>query len=147
MSQSVLYSPFGSGLPVCEYRKQLTPLTVYIPMYIIYLGRSAFCLSQHTVNCPDSTDGTALNASSICLPHITVRRYKDRNNLAKTFIVSRIFCKNSSFFSIFATFYRIFFRFCLLFVCYTLIMRHRKGIIKKNGRNSVTISSIYQLFV
>ena len=29
-----------------------------------------------------------------------LRRYKDRNNLAKTFIVSRIFCKSSVFFLI-----------------------------------------------
>ena len=99
VSQLVLYSPFGSGLPVCEYRKQLTPQTVYIHRYIIHQGKSVSCLSQHTVNCPDSTDGTALNASSICLPPFSGRRYKDKNYLAKTFIVSRIFLQKYVFFS------------------------------------------------
>jgi len=82
VSQLELYSPFGSGLPVCEYRKQLTPQTVYIHRYIIYQGKSVSCLSQHTVNCPDSTDGTALNASSICLPSL-------RNDATKIRIIQQ----------------------------------------------------------
>jgi hypothetical protein len=40
---------------------------------------------------------------------LIVRRYKDKNYLAKTFIVSRNFCKNTHFFfkkvSLIATFY------------------------------------------
>lgn len=42
MSQSELYSSLGSGLPEYEYRKQLTPLTVYIQKYIIYRREERF---------------------------------------------------------------------------------------------------------
>ena len=67
MSQLVLYSPFGSGLPEYEYRKKAHTLdgiytSVYNPSQ-----EERFLLFQYSANCPDSTDGTALNASSICM--------------------------------------------------------------------------------
>ena len=46
VSLSVLYSPLGSGLPEYEYRKQLTPLRVYIHTYIISQGKSVSVYSN-----------------------------------------------------------------------------------------------------
>ena len=46
-------------------------------------------------------------------------RCKDKNNLAKTFSVSRIFCKNTSFFSISATSAGESIHLSFTFSCYT----------------------------
>ena len=78
-------------------------------------------------------------------------RCKDKKNLANDVHVSRIFCKNSSFFLNLATPYRFFLHFFALFVCYTLFFRcfclqmYETNI--KKGRNSATISSISLFFI
>ena len=52
-----------------------------------------------------------------------LRRCKYKNYLAKTFNVSCIFCKNSSFSSILATSYRDFHILCFVFVHFVLFSR------------------------
>ena len=52
-----------------------------------------------------------------------LRRCKYKNYLAKTFNVSCIFCKNSSFSSILVTSYRDFHILCFVFVHFVLFSR------------------------
>lgn len=97
MSQIVLYSPFGSGLPEYEYRKQLTPLTVYIHKYIIHLGKSVLSIPIFSELSRFNGWNSAKRFFNMSAVPFGVRRYKDKNYLAKTFIMSCIFCKNTHF--------------------------------------------------
>ena len=70
VSQLVLYSPLGSGLPAYEHRKQLTPLNDIYNCVYNQSQEERLVRPRTQLNCPDSVSGTALNASSICLSPI-----------------------------------------------------------------------------
>ena len=98
VSQLVLYSSLGSGLPEYEYRKQLTPQTViYTSVY--NPSREERFLSIPTYSELSRFNGwnsakRFFNMSAV----LTERRNKDKNYLAKTIIVSRNFCKSTQIF-------------------------------------------------
>ena len=128
MSQLVLYSPLGSGLPEYEYRKQLTPLTVYIQKYIIYRREERFLsIPIFSELSRFSEWNSAKRFFNMSVAHL-VRRYKDKNYLAKTFIVSCNFCKSRYFLGKKPISYRLFPHFHSLFVCRTLFFEGKDTI-------------------
>ena len=113
----------GLRLPEKKIRKQLTPLyDVYgMSHYYQTKGRTSLPFQSFCGKLSKFTSWKKLNASYVMSATDFPPRCKDKKNLANDVHVSRIFCKNSSFFLNLATSYRFFHHLSSLFVHNTLI--------------------------
>ena len=94
----MLYSLLALDCLDKNTEKQLTPLTVYILKYIIHRRKSVLSIPLSS-ELSRFAGGTALNASSTCLPSLfEVRRYKDKNYLAKNVQCELFFLQKYAFF-------------------------------------------------
>ena len=96
VSQLVLYSSLGSGLPAYEHRKTAhTQDSIYTSVYNPSREERFVCPVRSELSRFSERNSAKrfLNMSAA----LSVRRYKDKNYLAKAFIVSRFFCKNTYF--------------------------------------------------
>lgn len=98
MSQLVLYSSLGSGLPDYEYRKQLTPLTVYIHKYIIHLREERFLSIPIVSELSRFSEWNSAKRFFSMSAVLFVRRYKDKNYLAKNVHYELYFLQKYTFF-------------------------------------------------
>lgn len=90
VSQLVLYSSLGSGLPAYEHRKTAhTQDSIYTSVYNPSREERFVCPVRSELS-RFSERNSAKRFSNMSAA-LSVRRYKDKNYLAKTFIVSRVF--------------------------------------------------------
>ena len=97
VSQLVLYSSLGSGLPAYEHRKTAhTQDSIYTSVYNPSREERFVCPVRSELS-RFSERNSAKRFLNMSAALFSVRRYKDKNYLAKTFIMSCIFCKNTHF--------------------------------------------------